>query len=81
MSSEDSLSDAIRAATGKITDRLIAIRRQIHAHPEMAFQEFETSALVRSVFSEIGVPFEDGMAVTGVIGLIDGTSNQSSCPQ
>lgn len=78
MSSEDSLSDAIRAATGKITDRLIAIRRQIHAHPEMAFQEHQTSALVRSVFSEIGVPFEDGMAETGVIGVIDGTSNQGS---
>lgn len=52
-----------------LLDKLIGIRRQLHLHPELGFQEFNTSALVQQELSGMGIPFEM-VAVTGVIGNI-----------
>ena len=49
----------------------IEIRRHIHAHPELSFKEFETSALVQEKLKSWGIPF-DLKATTGVVGLITG---------
>ncbi len=47
------------------------IRRHIHAHPELSYQEFETSRLVQEHLAALGIPFQV-MAGTGVVGLIEG---------
>ncbi len=49
----------------------INIRHHIHAHPELSYQEFETSAFIQQKLTEYGIPFEV-KATTGVIGLITG---------
>ena len=49
----------------------IAIRHHLHAHPELSFKEFETSAFVQQKLMAWGIPFEV-KATTGVIGLIKG---------
>jgi hippurate hydrolase len=49
----------------------IAIRHHLHAHPELSYQEFETSLYVQQQLTAIGIPFEI-KATTGVIGLIKG---------
>lgn len=49
----------------------IEIRHYLHAHPELSYQEFETSKFVQQKLSEYGIPFEV-KAETGVIGLIEG---------
>src|SRR5262252_4210497 len=51
-------------------DELTAIRRDIHAHPELAFAERRTSDLVATKLAEFGCEVHRGMAGTGVVGTI-----------
>jgi len=51
-------------------DELTTIRRDIHAHPELAFAEQRTSDLVASKLAEFGCEVYRGLAGTGVIGTI-----------
>jgi amidohydrolase len=50
--------------------RLTAIRRQIHQHPELGFQEEHTAGLVASVLSELGIRGQTGVGKTGVVGYL-----------
>lgn len=47
-----------------------AIRRDLHAHPELGFEGRRTSAVVRRLLDEWGVPFVHGLAGTGVVGVL-----------
>ncbi|HYD31980.1 MAG TPA: M20 aminoacylase family protein [Azospirillaceae bacterium] len=47
-------------------------RRDIHAHPELAFEEFRTSDLVAAKLAEFGVEVYRGLAETGVVGVLTG---------
>jgi hippurate hydrolase len=49
----------------------IAIRRHLHANPELSYQEFETCKYVQAKLTEIGIPFSV-IATTGVLGIIEG---------
>jgi metal-dependent amidase/aminoacylase/carboxypeptidase family protein len=60
------IDEAIRAAEAG----LIAVRRDIHAHPELAFQEVRTAAVVATELARLGVPFQTGVGRTGVVGTI-----------
>ena len=54
---------------------LVSIRRKIHAHPELAYQEEKTAALVAEELGRLGISLRKGVAGTGVvaeIGLEDG---------
>lgn len=62
----------IRAAAGKIAPHLIAIRRDIHAHPELAFEETRTAGRVAEELTRLGVAHRTGVGRTGVVGLIEG---------
>jgi amidohydrolase len=54
------------------------IRRDIHAHPELCFEENRTSDLVARKLTEWGIPILRGMGVTGVVGIIkDGDSGRA----
>jgi amidohydrolase len=63
---------AIRDLTTAIEANLIAIRRDIHAHPELAFQEVRTAGVVARELEKLGIPHSTGIAGTGVVGLIEG---------
>jgi hippurate hydrolase len=52
------------------------MRHHLHAHPELSYQEFETSAYIRRQLTEYGIPFTV-MATTGVVGIIEGQNPQS----
>jgi len=59
-------------------DSLTAIRRDIHAHPELAFQETRTSNLVAQFLREQGLEVHTGLGKTGVVGVLrNGTSKKS----
>lgn len=47
-----------------------AIRREIHAHPELGYQEQRTSDMVAKKLTEWGIPILRGMAGTGVVGVL-----------
>jgi len=62
------------AKSPEVYDWMINIRRKIHQNPELGYQEFETSKLIRSKLDKMGIPYKHPVAVTGVIGFI-GTGN------
>lgn len=51
-------------------DELSAIRRDIHAHPELGFEEQRTSDIVAAKLAEYGCEVHRGLATTGVVGTI-----------
>lgn len=48
------------------------LRRDIHAHPELGFEELRTSDLVAARLTEWGIPIHRDMAQTAVIGVVHG---------
>jgi amidohydrolase len=57
---------------------IAAIRRDIHAHPELCFQEVRTADVVAAKLTEWGIPIHRGMGTTGVVGIVKaGTSNKA----
>jgi len=70
------LADNIKELAGKFEQDCIAIRRHLHAHPELSYQEYQTSAYVQEKLKEWGIPFRK-MAGTGVVGLIEGKDPSS----
>lgn len=51
-------------------DALVAIRRHLHAHPELSFQEEKTAAYVAQRLTEWQIPHQTGIGGHGVVGLI-----------
>jgi amidohydrolase len=66
------LEKRIKAATDKLAPELIAIREDIHGHPELGLQEIRTSAIVADYFRKLGLEVRTGYAVTGVLGILKG---------
>jgi hippurate hydrolase len=55
------------------TDELVAIRRDLHAHPEIGFEEVRTSDIVAERLAAWGIEVHRGIGKTGVIGILHGT--------
>ena len=53
-------------------DDLKAWRRDIHAHPETAFEERRTAAVVAEALESFGIEVHAGLATTGVVGVLHG---------
>lgn len=53
-------------------DALVALRRDLHAHPELAFQEQRTAGIVEARLRASGLEVRTGLAQTGVIGILRG---------
>ena len=66
---ESILADAQSIAT---------LRRDIHAHPELCFQEDRTSELIARQLTDWGIPVHRGLGKTGVVGIVkNGTSKRA----
>jgi hippurate hydrolase len=55
------------------TDELVAIRRDLHAHPEIGFEEVRTSGIVAEKLTAWGIEVHRGIGGTGVVGILEGT--------
>ncbi|KPF62829.1 amidohydrolase [Bosea sp. AAP35] len=55
------------------TDELVAIRRDLHAHPEIGFEEVRTSGIVAEKLASWGIEVHRGIGGTGVVGILHGT--------
>jgi hippurate hydrolase len=51
---------------------IAAIRKDIHAHPELCFKEERTADVVAKQLTDWGIPIHRGMGTTGVIGIVHG---------
>ena len=49
---------------------LVALRRDLHAHPELGFEEIRTSNIVAGLLEEAGLDVHRGLAETGVVGTL-----------
>ncbi len=68
--------DTIKQLAKKYSEEFIAVRRHIHAHPELSYEEFETAKYVQHKLAGWNIPFEI-KATTGVVGLIEGKNPTS----
>jgi amidohydrolase len=50
-----------------LQDTLVHLRRTIHMHPELGFEEFKTSALVAETLGDLGIELQTGIGKTGVV--------------
>jgi amidohydrolase len=65
------LAEKIKELAAQIHHKVVEDRRYLHAHPELSFLEFNTSAFVKQTLSEIGIPWQT-MGETGIVGIITG---------
>jgi amidohydrolase len=65
------IQEKIKHLAKKYAPDFVEIRRQLHAHPELSYREFETSRFIQEKLAGFGIPFEV-KATTGVVGLIRG---------
>ena len=65
------LQQQIKNLAKQYAPEFIEVRRYLHAHPELSYKEFDTSAYIQHKLTALHIPFEV-KATTGVIGLIEG---------
>lgn len=63
--------DTIKSLAKQFSDEIIAIRRALHANPELSFQEYQTAEFIEKTLDGWGISHER-IAVTGITGLIEG---------
>jgi amidohydrolase len=61
----DGMADAVES-------KVIAWRRDIHANPELGFEEIRTAALVANHLKSLGMEVRTGVGITGVVGILRG---------
>ena len=65
------------AAIQQFHKELVAVRRDLHANPEIGFQELRTSGIVAGALTALGVEVHRGIGRTGVVGVIKGQKSDS----
>ena len=58
---------------------LTALRREIHQHPELGFEEFQTAQRVKSLLTELDIPFVDNIGQTGIVATVTGNLPDNGC--
>lgn len=59
--------DVFVAQADELAPELVALRRDLHRHPELGFQEHRTAGRVAAALEELGLPVHRGVARTGVV--------------
>ena len=78
MPSKEELKARVYSEINEHADEIVRISQVILETPETGFREVKTSSLVSSKFRELGVPFREGIALTGVRGELKGGSDGPS---
>lgn len=67
---QEEYAKQILSSAQKEKEWLVSIRRKIHENPELRFQEFNTSALIRTQLDQLGISYEYPFAKTGLVAQI-----------
>lgn len=70
------LPQKIKDLTKQYAPQMLYIRRHLHAHPELSFQEFKTSEYIGEQLKQWNIPFEK-IAGTGIVALLEGKNPSS----
>lgn len=68
----DAVKEKIKQLASEYQADIVAIRRELHAHPELSFNEFYTAEFITAILKDLGIGFEQGVAKTGIVGIIHG---------
>ena len=66
------LNNKVKSEAKSIAAELIDIRRHLHAHPELSFEETDTAAYISQLLHSWGIQHETGVGGHGIVGLIKG---------
>lgn len=66
------MKEKIEQLAEKHLGRIMEVRRELHRFPELGFKEFKTAEIIKKELDRIGIPYDSGIAVTGIVGLIKG---------
>ncbi len=69
--SQSNIHEAIDQYAQEINDQVIEWRRDFHQYPELSNREFKTAEKIANHLNQIGLDVETGIAITGVVGLLD----------
>src|SRR5947209_13481942 len=69
-------NDHLKSDIDELVPDLVALRRDLHGHPELAFEEVRTSAIVAQRLRALGLEVRTGVAKTGVVGLLRGEASK-----
>ncbi len=64
--------DKIRLLSNKHFGKMVRLRREFHQHPELGYEEIETSERVAKELRRLGIKVKTGVAKTGVVGVLAG---------
>ena len=68
------LKEKIKSFSEKYHKEIVAIRRHLHQHPELSFQEIKTGKFIEKKLTEFGIENEHGWGGHGVVALIKGNN-------
>lgn len=71
------MTATIRNSIQDLKDEIAGYRHSLHENPQTAYEETFASDLVAEKLTEWGIPFERGIAVTGIVATIEGEQNTS----
>ena len=74
----DRLRDTIKNKAKAQHAALVDIRRHLHMHPELSFQEFNTARFIAKTLKELNIACQEGIANTGVVALIKGKNPEKA---
>ena len=69
-------SDHLKSDIDELVPDMVALRRDLHEHPELAFEEVRTSGIVAQRLRTLGLEVQTGVAETGVVGLLRGAAGK-----
>ena len=72
----DEIKKIVCDAIDNNRDRIISIGESIFREPELGFKEFKTAQKVKEVFDELGMAYQDEVAITGVISSLQGKESK-----
>jgi len=72
-----SAADQLKSDIDELVPGMVALRRDLHEHPELAFEEVRTSGIVAQRLHSLGLEVQAGIAKTGVAGLLRGGASQA----
>ncbi|MCL4505560.1 MAG: amidohydrolase [Chloroflexi bacterium] len=64
--------ERLRGEAEALRDRMVAVRRDLHAHPELGFKEVRTAGIAAKRLGELGYEVQTGVGRTGVVGVLEG---------
>lgn len=73
------MKQKINRLAEKYFPRVVELRRRIHANPELSWQEFATSELVADELKKLNIEVQEGIAETGVVGILKGKNPAKKC--